>query len=452
MAHKFFTALKARFFSAASDVAVDVGVAGDDHSRFRVDAGGRITWGPGDAAGDVYVQRVDAGAVNFVGDVGVNTAAPAYELDVTGTIGTNRISFDTGTNDLLASGDVAWDDLDQALAYRTGDLKVDIGQENLVYVRNASGGSTITKGSVVAVLGADANRLSVQLCDATAGAGVGCRTVGVAMQNITSPGFGFVSTFGLLRGFNTGNIVGTAPVEPGAELFISSTPGVLSTDPQPSPGRRVTVGYVVTVGTQGSIFVTIRRGLTVNELDNVIAPSPTDGDVLTYDSTQGVWTGASASLVGNLDDLSDVQITDPQPDQIIVYDGSVWLNASASFGGKVTVSPTAPTEDLEEGALWFSSVDGLLFMYYDGFWIEVSGAPGPQGAQGDTGDFGIAISTTSPSTDQLWADLSEEGAMVVPAGGTLGQVLVKKSDDDYDTEWGAAAIDPYPNLFMLMGA
>jgi hypothetical protein len=30
--------------------------------------------------------------------------------------------------------------------------------------------------------------------------------------------------------------------------------------------------------------------------------------------------------------------------------------------------------------------------------------------------------------------------MVVPAGGTSGQVLKKTSNSDYDTEWGTAAV------------
>jgi len=312
MANKFFASIKARFFSTAAVRAVDIGVNGDTDARLAIDAGGRISWGSGISTPDVYVQRAGEESINFVGNVGINTNTPIYELDVTGTASVNKVNFDLGTNDLTQNGDLAWDDLDQALAYRTNGLTVDIGQENLVYVRNPSGGSTITKGSVVAVLGSDSNRLSVQLCDATAGAGLGCRTVGIVMQDIASPGFGFVSTFGLLRGFNTGNIIGTTAVNPGTELFISSTPGVLSTDPQSSPGRRVTVGYVVTTGTQGSIFVTIRRGLAVNELDNVVAPSPANGDILTYNNELGVWATQKSPIVkinySSTDNTSSQQI------------------------------------------------------------------------------------------------------------------------------------------------
>jgi hypothetical protein len=35
----------------------------------------------------------------------------------------------------------------------------------------------------------------------------------------------------------------------------------------------------------------------------------------------------------------------------------------------------------------------------------------------------------------LWADTSEAGDEVIPAGGSVGQVLVKQSATDYDTGW-----------------
>jgi hypothetical protein len=242
---------------------------------------------PDDAQlGDLSDVAVDGAVADdlltYDGTDWVPTAQPAVK----------RVSFDTAAaGPLDAAGDLAWDDIDQALSYRTDGLTVDIAQENLIYVRSGAGRPFIPKGAAVAFDGVSANRVQVQLCDATAGSGIGCRTAGVALTDISANGFGFVSTFGLVRGFNTNNILtdGGPPVTEGAELFISSTPGVLATFPAPSPARRVTVGYVVTVGTQGAIFVTVRRGLTVNELDNVLAASPADGQTLTWDNTQGVW-------------------------------------------------------------------------------------------------------------------------------------------------------------------
>jgi hypothetical protein len=235
------------------------------------------------------------------------------------------VRFDTANAASLdQAGDIGWDDLDQALAYRTNGLTVDIAQENLVYVRNPPNSTSIPKGAAVAVKGASANRLEAQLCDATAGANLGCRTLGVAMTAIPSPGFGFVSTFGLLRGFNTGAIVGGGVAE-GSELFISSTPGVMSTQPQASPGRRVTVGYVVTTGVNGSIFVTVRRGLTVDELDNVLAASPAGGDVLEYSSANSRWE--------NRPDY--VRVTNPQAGDLIYRTAQGWERLAPGTEGQV---------------------------------------------------------------------------------------------------------------------
>jgi hypothetical protein len=43
---------------------------------------------------------------------------------------------------------------------------------------------------------------------------------------------------------------------------------------------------------------------------------------------------------------------------------------SGGGSGSITVSETAP-EDAEEGDLWFNSVDGSTYIYYDSFWVEL---------------------------------------------------------------------------------
>jgi len=263
-----------------------------------------------------------------------------FDTDWTDTPAVRRMSFSTTDAATLdAAGDLGWDDLDQALSYRTNGLTVDIAQENLIYVRNGPGETPITKGMAVSFEGASANRINVRPCVANV-PGVGCATAGVALTNIPSPGFGFVSTFGLVRGFNTNNILTTGgpPVTEGQELFISTTPGVVATFPAVSPARRVTVGYVVTTGVNGAIFVTVRRGLTVSELDNVLAAAPS-------------------------------------PDDVLQFDGSVWRNVQPPIG---PVGPTGP-----QGATGP---------------IGLTGPTGPQGIQGATGPTGLTgpIGPTGP--------------------------------------------------------
>lgn len=288
--------------------ASDVGAYPDDNPSGFVDASGAAAAAPVQSVngetGDVDLDASDVGALpddaalDDLSDVDVSEAVVDDLLAYDGTnwVATSepkvqRVSFDTATpGELDAAGDLAWRDMDQALSYRTNGITVDIAQENLIYVRNPQGAPTISAGQAVAFAGASANRVQVQPCKADE-PGVGCATAGIALNTIGPNSFGFVSTFGLVRGFDTNNILtdGGPPATEGQELFISTTPGVLATFPAPSPARRVTVGYVVTVGTNGSIFVTVRRGLTVNELDNVLASSPTDGQTLTWDNTDGVW-------------------------------------------------------------------------------------------------------------------------------------------------------------------
>jgi hypothetical protein len=78
-------------------------------------------------------------------------------------------------------------------------------------------------------------------------------------------------------------------------------------------------------------------------------------------------------------------------------------------GTELTTSDTPPASP-SAGDLWYESDTGKTFIYYDSFWVEISGAVGPVGSEGPAG-VGIAI------------------------GGLEGQILAKTTDTDYDTEW-----------------
>lgn len=73
----------------------------------------------------------------------------------------------------------------------------------------------------------------------------------------------------------------------------------------------------------------IGGGATIAALDDipdVNAPSPSDGDVLTWDSTPGEWVPAAPTAVGDLDDLSDVAITTPAENDTLRYVSGQWIN------------------------------------------------------------------------------------------------------------------------------
>lgn len=62
----------------------------------------------------------------------------------------------------------------------------------------------------------------------------------------------------------------------------------------------------------------------------------------------------------------------------------------------------------------------------------IQGEVGPQGPQGPKGDTGADSTVPGPKGDK--GDKGDPGVGVI-VGGTTGQVLAKKSNADYDTEW-----------------
>jgi hypothetical protein len=156
--------------------------------------------------------------------------------------------------------------------------------------------------------------------------------------------------------------------------------------------------------------------------------------------------GANATVSGNevltsassIDDLSDVTITEPSNAQVLSYDAalSLWKNSTPASGGSgVTISATPPTDPTPtEGNLWFDSSNGTTYIYYDNFWVPVS--PPIAGPPGPTGEPGIVVSNDEPlDTNVLWLDSDDPAISAIPAGGTTGQVLVKATNDNYNTEW-----------------
>ena len=89
---------------------------------------------------------------------------------------------------------------------------------------------------------------------------------------------------------------------------------------------------------------------------------------------------------------------------------------AASKGAAVTSASSAPSSPTA-GDVWFNTNDGNLYVYYGTTWVLSNGVTNPNGSG-------------------------------VPAGGTTGQVLVKKSGTDNDTQWVTQSVD----IMVIMGA
>ena len=88
MAFKIFNLIRARYFSAPSDTALEIGPVGETQPRFTLDAGGKISWGAGGSSAiDTNLYRDSANVLKtddtlkapaiFIDDIEVDTTGAA---------------------------------------------------------------------------------------------------------------------------------------------------------------------------------------------------------------------------------------------------------------------------------------------------------------------------------------------------------------------------------------
>ena len=84
--------------------------------------------------------------------------------------------------------------------------------------------------------------------------------------------------------------------------------------------------------------------ISINELSNVYtAMSPTDSQVLTFDTTNG-WQAESIPTINTLGDIANVTITSAASGQVLSWNGSAWVNSVLEAFDTQTATTTSTTQ------------------------------------------------------------------------------------------------------------
>lgn len=189
-----------------------------------------------------------------------------------------------------------------------GGSVLQVGQELMYYAKNTSG-SLIANGTPVMFTGTvgSSGKLTFGLAVAN-GSVLADYMMGVATQDIADNDFGYVTTFGLVRGFNTtGAPYGEVWADGDLLYFDPVTPGTWTNVQPQAPNIDVPVAVVINAGSggSGSIFVRMTIAESLARLQDVyINGTPSDFDVLLYDATQSRWENKPASAVQVLEWMS----------------------------------------------------------------------------------------------------------------------------------------------------
>jgi len=165
----------------------------------------------------------------------------------------------------------------------TVDLSVAATTNMIVQVRNNTG-STLTKGTVVYINGAIGQLPTVAKARADVDA-TSAQTLGLIAADLPNNTNGNVVVIGRLTNLDT------SAYTDGQQLYLSGTVAGTMTATKPyAPTHLVYVAVVEHAHpTQGELFVKVQNGYEMDELHDVSAQSPSNGQTLTYNSTSGLW-------------------------------------------------------------------------------------------------------------------------------------------------------------------
>jgi hypothetical protein len=223
-----------------------------------------------------------------------------------------------------------------------------------VTVRNATG-SLIAKGSIVYVSGGNGTHTQVTKALAT-GDSTSARTLGWLAADIANNADGLCMVEGYLDGVNTQGVA------EGSQLYLSGTvAGAFQVTKPVAPIHLVYVGVCVKASAgNGRVYVKVQNGYELGELHDVLIVSPTNNQVLAYDSATSLWKNATNAPDG----VTSITATSPLTGGTITSTGSIGLNqallsitrsqVSDFTSGTVTSASTAQ----QSGTAVFATTSG----------------------------------------------------------------------------------------------
>ena len=199
----------------------------------------------------------------------------------------------------------------------------------LVQVRNTTG-ATLTKGTAVYISGATGQipTVSKALADSDA---TSAQTLGLMTADLANNSNGYVTAVGIITNINT------SAYTDGAQLYLSgTTAGTLTATKPYAPTHLVYIAVVEHAHpTQGKLFVKVQNGYEMDELHNVSAQSPSNGQTLIYNTTTSLWEKANLTAgtgISVSNGAGSITVTNSAPDQTVALTGA----------GTTTVTGTYP--------------------------------------------------------------------------------------------------------------
>lgn len=303
---------------------------------------GITDWQVGDWAifnGSIWQKLDQTNLVTSVnGQTGAVSITPANIgalTDITSTDGSVTITSPTSTTR----------DLSVALAASTNNV--------ICQVRNTTG-ATLTKGTAVYISGATGQIPTVSKALATSDA-TSAQTLGLMTADLPNNTNGNVTIIGLITEIDT------SAYSDGQQLYLSgTTAGALTGTKTYAPIHLVYVAVVEYAHPiHGKLFVKVQNGYELDEIHNVSAQTPSNGNTIIWNASTNLWqaagitagtgvsvtngagsitvanTGVTSAVAGTGISVSGatgaVTITNSAPDQTVALTGGTGITTSGTY-------------------------------------------------------------------------------------------------------------------------
>lgn len=195
------------------------------------------------------------------------------------------------------TGTVYWDGGTTLGVQMTQNVVQKVGEDQFFYIKASS---AISRGQLIMFTGAVGASGLLSGAPAT-GLTDGQYLMGVAAEDIANNGFGLVSSFGLVRGFDaSGTPYGEVWADGDILYYNPAFAGGFTKTIPSAPNVKATVAVVVHNGSggSGSVFVRISVGSVLGGTDsNVQFGTLANKDLIQYDSVAGYWKNVAPSTI-----------------------------------------------------------------------------------------------------------------------------------------------------------
>ena len=271
-----------------------LGIEDTGNTSFKVKIGNGIdlwsalSYVSGGAGGSQDLQSVT--------DIGATTTNAINTAGVT----SDYLQIDTTATPTNAVGKVVWNDsLGTAeIGLKGGTINAKLAQDLYTRVVNKTNENLLRSNyQAVKVQSEQGQRLAINFAQANNDLN-SADTIGIVAENINNNQEGFVITVGQITGLDTtGSLQGETWTD-GDVLYLSPTTAGSLTNVKPngSTGHIVVIGYVEYAHqNNGKIYVKIMNGWELSELHDCFISSPTNNQILTYESSTDLWKNKSVA-------------------------------------------------------------------------------------------------------------------------------------------------------------